>query len=504
MRTAGERSNVLGFRPAGDLILAVDCGSSTVRAVLFDAQGSSLAQASRPIAVTARGLRSEIDPSEMWRATTAAIAAIATDARRIAVVGVTAALGLVLADAAGEPLTPVMTWQDRRAVQDAAAMARRCDAARIYAVAGRRVDPELTAPRLAWFARKAPDLLGCAAHALSPKDWLVQRLCGMAATDPASASYSLLLDVGQGAWNLNLLREFGLPGHLLPPVCSAAAIAGHVTPEGSRMSGLRLGTPVIVGGPDGSVGCVGGGMAKPGIAVNVIGTTDVVLAFATRAAFDSHRRLVLNRFPVGQAWSLGGPTAATGGAAAWFAGLIGRDLRDLTVEAAGVAPGADGLMMSPVFAGSRAPRWDAAERGGLTGLSFDHGAEHLFRALLEGCAYDVAEVFDAIGEGDLPIQEIRAVGGGTENELWLAIRAAVLGRPLVIPEVVEASALGTAMLAAVGAGIHPDLSAASERMVRVRTRIEPDPVWVEAYARARPGHAAFRRRLAAERTGAEP
>ena len=169
----------------------------------------------------------------------------------------------------------------------------------------------------------------------------------------------------------------------------------------------------------------------------------------------------------------------------------------LTDAARDLRPGAGGLAFLPTLAGSRAPRWEPAERGTLAGLSFDHGAPHLFRALLEGCAIEVAEMFDVLAACNVPVAEVRGVGGGTASELWLQIRASVLDRPIAVPEVAEASSLGAAMLGAVGIGLHADLEAAAARMVRCTRQVAPVPDWVEPYR-------ALRRRYADLRRGALP
>ncbi|MGQ9368328.1 xylulokinase [Azospirillum sp. ST 5-10] len=479
--------------PVRDLLLAIDAGSSSVRAGLFDADGRCRRQASRPVASTVQGALCECDPEALLRSTLAVLgdvlAADPAAAARVAAVGVTAALGTVLCDGEGRALAPIVTWQDRRAVAEAEDLRARLGADAIHAATGRRSDPELTVPKLLWFARHQPQPLARAAHALSVKDWLVFHLTGEAVTDPSSASYTLAFDVVAGTWRDDLIAGLGLRPGLFPPVRGAEQIAGTVTAAAAARTGLLDGTPVVVGAPDGTVAGIGGGSVRRGRAIDVIGTTDVVFAYTPVPVPDAAGRLVLNRFPVGTAWMVGGPMAATGGAVAHVAALLGGDVERLTEAARGVPPGAAGVTVSPAFAGTRTPRWNAGERASVAGLGFEHGPAHLFRATLEGCAYAVADVFDALAGRGLAIDEVRGVGGGTRNALWMAVRAAVLDRPIVIPEVVEASSLGAAVLAAVGVGLYPDLAAATDGMVRIARRIEPDPELAGLYAELRRQHA---------------
>lgn len=481
-----------------DAILVVDIGSSSLRASLFNASGACLRQVTRTVAARSYDLICEVDSNELWAAMLDAIAALEAAPTQVGGIGVTTALGTLLADADGTPLSDIVSWQDRRARAEAAETIRRVGGAdRLYAITGRRIAPELLAPILLWFRAHRPERFRAATVAPSVKDWLVQRLCGEWVTDPTSASYTLLYDVVAGRWSEELAQALGLTGLKLARVRGAAEVAGGLRTEVARRCGLRAGTPVVVGGPDGTVAGIGAGLIRPGVAINVMGTTDVVFAYTDRPCPDAERRLVLNRFPVGEAWTIGGPMAATGGVVPWLRNLTGATVDVLNDAARNLQPGAGGLAFLPTLAGSRAPRWEPAERGTLAGLSFDHGAPHLFRALLEGCAIEVAEMFDVFAACNVTVAEVRGVGGGTASELWLQIRASVLDRPIAVPEVVEASSLGAAMLGAVGIGLHSDLEAAASHMVRCTRQVAPVPDWVEPYR-------ALRRRYADLRRGALP
>jgi xylulokinase len=375
----------------------------------------------------------------------------------------------------------VLTWQDRRAGKEADAIRTRLGDETILRITGRRVDPELAAARLMWFARHQPDACDKAELCLTLKDWLVLRLTGEAVTDPASASYSLLFDVMSGDWSASILDALELSPSLLPNIRPGDSLAGTITPAASAETGLSIGTPVAVGGPDGTVGGIGGGLTRPGVAVDVMGTTDVIFACTDTVPRVSEGDLVINAYPSGGLWSIGGPMGATGGVLAWMARILGAGIATLAHEAGQVAPGCLGLVFVPTLAGSRTPHWNLAERGRMSGLALDHSREHLFRAAMEGTAFEVAEVFRAFEERNLDISELRAVGGGTENAVWLDIRAAILKRPLVIPEVTEASALGSAMMAAVGIGAFSNLEEAGQHMIRISRHIEPVPTLVRIY-----------------------
>lgn len=477
-----------------ETVVVVDVGSSSLRAGLFDTAGACLRRVARAVPLRAHGDVSEVAAAELWAVTCDAIASLDAAQFRVAAVGVTAALGILLTREDGAPVSDIVTWQDRRAQDEAAETVRRVGEERLQIIAGRRIAPELLAPILLWFRAHRPDQFRAAALAPSMKDWLVHCLCGAWVTDATSASYTLLYDVTRGCWSDEVIDPLSLRNLRLGPVRGAAEIAGGLRAEVARSCGLRPGTPVIVGGPDGTVAGVGAGMTGPGIAVDVMGTTDVVFAYTGRPDRDAERRLVLNRFVTNDAWTIGGPLAATGGVVSWLLRLTGSTLDALSEAASGIPPAADGVTFFPMLGGSRTPRWQPTERGMIAGLSFDHGAPHLFRALLEGCAIEVAEVFDELAACGVAVNEIRGVGGGTASDLWMRIRASVLDRPILVPDALEASSLGTVMLCAVAVGWHADLSEAAARMVRCSRLVAPVADWVAPYRALRRRYAALRER----------
>src|SRR5882757_1843100 len=163
---------------SADLLLAIDAGTSNTRATLFDAAGLRLAQASRPFAVAYQGTAAEADPTGLWFTVSETVRDLGADRRRIAAIGVTAAIGSVLTDADGLPLSPVFTWQDRRATEQAAFIESRIDVATVYGISGRRIAPELTGPLLLWLRDHRSDTFAKARRVLTMKDWLLFCLCG--------------------------------------------------------------------------------------------------------------------------------------------------------------------------------------------------------------------------------------------------------------------------------------------------------------------------------------
>lgn len=471
----------------GPLLLAIDAGSDSLRASLIARYGAVLAIAKRPYRMTlGEAGAAEQDPALVWSALRDAIADVAktagSSADRIAAIGVTAALGLVVCGSGATPLRPIMMWQDRRALSEADALIARHGRNGLFATSGRPIDPELAACKLAWLLKHEARTASRISTAYTLKDWLVHRLCGERVTDVTSASYSLMYDVFARRWNRELIDELGLDVGWMPPVTAATDAAGTTTRDAAHDLGLRAGIPVAVGGPDGTMGALGAGMIEPASAVDVIGTTDVVFAVTDRPLEDATRRAITNAYVDANRWAIGGPLALTGGALRWFVEEFGplqapgaaSSFAALDALANGIAPGADGVVFFPGLAGERVPWWQPQTRGAIVGLSARHGRAHVGRALLEGCAFNVADTFDAIEAAGAQVREVRAAGGGAASATWLSIRASAIGRPLVVPEQIEASSLGAAIAAGVAARLYANVDDGAASAVRVARVVEPD------------------------------
>jgi xylulokinase len=445
-------------RAAGPLVAVVDIGTGSVRAHVVDADGGVVAQASRPTRVQLGAGTAEVDPDALWSSACSALreALARVDPRRIAAVAAASALGYVLLDGNGDPVGAALLYMDRRATDEAREIARRASPQRLYALGGRRLDPELLAPKLSWIRRRQPDRWAAIRTFVGLKDDTVRRLTGAIGTDPSHAAYSLLYDVERREWSEELLDAAAVPRSMVPPLRRAADIAGHVTAGAAAATGLPAGTPVVTGAPDGTAACLAAG---GGTAVNVSGSTDVVMAPSDRPVRDPRERTVVSPHPVGDGWLVGGVMGTTGAALRWLVDLAYADvpeparLERAGADAASAGAGAGGLVCLPALAGERAPRWNPAARGVVLGLDLRHGRGHLVRAVLEGVAFQVADVLDALRGLGVDVRRLRVVGGGAASELWNQIRADVTGLPVERPREIEGTVTGAAYLAMRGVGL---------------------------------------------------
>jgi sugar (pentulose or hexulose) kinase len=266
--------------------------------------------------------------------------------------------------------------------------------------------------------------------------------------------------------NPDLVPPAGVPGQQIGCVHSSAAID----------TGLKVGTPVVAGFVDGILGVLGSGARQPGNACMNGGTSGT---FSTVCEPPLGYELVGLRI-------LGGGAVNTSGKALdWFVQQVappGADLGDLLEGAANVPPGSDGLLFLPHLAGERSPQRDPRARAAWVGLQLDHDRRHLLRAVLEGVAFSFRSL-QAVVEGQgAQVRDVRSVGGQARSALWNQIKADVLGRPVLVPEVVEAAVSGAAILAARGVDAFASLEEAVSNMVRMARCFEPDPARAAIYS----------------------
>ena len=470
--------------PAGPspLLLGVDLGTSAVKAGLFDLHGQpqAQAQAGYPVHRPHPGW-AEQEPADWWAATCTAIrqALAGLQAGRLAAVGLCGqSPGLVLVDARGAALGRALTWQDRRASAEAAWLAGRLspEQARAWTGLATLADPSLPPARLLWLQRHRPQDWRRTRAILQPKDYLVLRLTGETATDLHSAFGLASPDAGD--YHRSLLDLLELDPARLPALREPTAVVGRVTPEAARETGLAPGTPVVTGTVDAWCSIIGCG-AGAGQAADVAGTSEIVALVSDRPAGGEgiHCAPLIDRLY----WA-GGPTQAGGGILAWLAAGFCPEwggesgLARLEAEAQTAPPGCAGLIFLPYLAGERAPLWDDRARGAWIGLTAGHTRAHCIRAAYEGVALAVRHIL-TLCERALGAEagEVRVSGGGSRSRFWNQVKADVTGKRLLQVQTAATGSLGAAILAAMGAEVHPSHAAAVAAMVHVSASVEPRP-----------------------------
>jgi xylulokinase len=495
--------------PGDPLLAGIDAGTTRIRALIFTTEGRPIAEGSRPTEVRRpRPGWAEHDAEGLWQTACGALReALGQLDHPQRVVGVAVASvgeAFVALDRDGRPIGPTIAWYDERPARQLEWLSQEIGVERLRALTGLAPDPTFSLCKLLWLKEHEPDALARTTLWLNVAHYLAWRLCGVPGCDLSLASRSLALDLERRRWAEDLIRELGLSPQIFAPIRPAGARLGEVTAEAAGASGLTQGCAVGVGGHDHIVGALAVRGLEPGVLFNSMGTAEALtLALDLPGGAELARRgfsqgVVQVDAPIHYAF---GGLPASGACIEWFRQLFASELghEQLIAEAEEVPPGCGGATFLPDLRGRLSPVPDPLARGAWFGLSADASRAVLYRAVLEGLAFDARLSLDTLTEipGLPSIRKVRAIGGNTRNRLLMRIKRSVYGRPIAAAEMPEATALGAALLAGLASGVFSDLSPATCGLSSGFRSIEPDPAWTmryEAYYREvyRPAYAALR------------
>ncbi len=476
-------------------LLALDQGTTSSRAIVFTEDGAIAATAQKEFRqIYPQAGWVEHDAREIW-ATQRGVAAEALERARIGAAGI-AAIGItnqretvVLWDRrTGEPVAPAIVWQDRRTAVFCDELKSSGAEEEIRRRTGLLADPYFSGTKLRWLLDHVDGArvrAGRGELAFGTIDsWLLWNLTGgrVHATDPSNASRTLLYNVHTGGWDDELLRLLGVPREVLPEVRPSCVLFGETD------AGV-LGAPVRIGGiaGDQQAALFGQACFTPGLAKNTYGTGCFLLMQTGSEAVESRHRLLTT-----VAWQTGGRLEYALEGSVFIGGAVVQWLRDglgvirSSEEVEALAAGVEdshGVYLVPAFTGLGAPHWDAYARGAIVGLTRGATAAHLARAALESIAFQVADVVSAMeADSGLRLNELRADGGASRNNLLLQFQADLLGVPVVRAAVTETTALGAAYLAGLAAGVYRGREELAAQW-KAERRFEPRMAREEAAAR---------------------
>jgi xylulokinase len=469
---------------ARTLFLGLDIGTSGVKAILVSADGSVVAAATTPLALsTPRPGWAEQHPDDWWRAAVQSIRSVVAQLPNdpVEAIGLSGQMhSSVFLDRAGDVVRPALLWCDGRTTAECAEITRLAGGEdRLREWVRNAALEGFTLPKVLWLRNHEPDAYARVATVVLAKDFIRYRLTGELASEPSDASGTLMFDPARLAWSDEMLSVTNVPRSLLPNVGGSSDVLGRVTGDAARATGLSVGTPVVGGGADNACGAAGVGVVAPGEAVASWGTSGTVLAPTAEPLVDPQLRAHTFCHVAPETWYVMGVVLSAGGAFAWYREQLARDLAglpaaDATLDAeAETAPlGADGVTFLPYLQGERTPHRDASARGAFLGLSLAHTRAHMTRAVLEGIAFALRDSLSILRDLGLSPSRLLLTGGGAKSPFIRRLQADVYGVPVSTVNREEGPAYGAALLAAVGAGAFPDLAAAARATL---TRGAPEP-----------------------------
>jgi glycerol kinase len=444
-------------------ILALDQGTTSSRAILFDRQGQvvALAQQEYPQHFPQPGWV-EHDPLDIWHTQLACAREVlqqsGTDAAEVAAIGIAnqRETTVVWDRRSGEPLCHAIVWQDRRTAERCDALRAAGHAALIQRKTGLELDAYFSATKLEWLLTNVPGARVRAERgelAFGTVDsWLAYKLCGRHVTDAGNAARTMLFNINSLRWDDELLDLFGIPASMLPEVVPSSGEVGVTDPA-------WFGRPIPIAGIAGDQQAATFGQAchRRGMVKNTYGTGCFMLMHAGDVPPRSHNRLLATvGWQVGQQtdYLLEGSVFMGGATVQWLRDGLGIIKQSADVEALALSvPDSGGVMLVPAFTGLGAPHWDPYARGTIVGMTRGTTAAHIARAAVEAIAYQSAELLAAMQkDADCAVHEVRADGGAARNDLLMQFQADLLGVPVVRPQVTETTALGAAYLAGLAVG----------------------------------------------------
>src|SRR3954454_17419677 len=472
-------------------VIGIDSSTTATKAVVWNRAGRAVAdgRAEFSLALPRPGWH-EQDAEDWWRSTVTAVrrALRSVDPSDIEAIGLTHQREtFACLDEQGRAVRPAIVWMDVRATREV----EQLGSEDVHRLTGKPADTTPALYKLLWLRRHEPETIRRTRWVVDVHAFLVNRLTGMWRTTTACAGPLGLIDMQRGDWSDELLASVGLSRERVPPLLSPGEVIGELSAAAAAQLGLPAGVPVVGGAGDGQSAGLGANVTRPGHAYLNLGTAVVAGTVSERYAWDRAFRTLIGAVPGTYAME----TLLQGGTYTvnWFlervamldAGRLGLGLRDvdlLETAAARLGPGAEGLLLVPYWASAQTPYWDPAARGMLFGLAGHHGKEHIFRALMEGIAFEqrlaLERMEQALGQ---PVEVLLTTGGGARSGLWRQILADVTQKTVVACREAETTSLGAGIHAAAAVGWHGSLLKAAEAMSGVGARHTPSASSAERY-----------------------
>lgn len=483
-------------------ILAHDIGTSGNKATLFSAEGQLIG--SEVYSYDTHYFNDtwvEQDAEDWWKAvcytSRKLIQSTGIDAKDIGAISFSGQMmGCLCVDKQGNPLRPSMIWADQRAQRQAAQIESHISQWDFYHIVGHRNTASYGIQKLMWVKDNEPEIYDQTYKTLNAKDFIVFRLTGNFYTEPSDGNSNGCFDLNTLQWSEEILKYAGVDPDKLPELRPSTFVAGGVTEEAAKATGLAVGTPVVLGGGDGVAANIGCGSIAPGKTYNCMGTSAWITTTSEKPIFDEKMRIVTWAHIVPGLYAPNGTMQYAGGSYNWLKNTI-CTMESYDAKQNGTSPyeymneqiaqspiGSNGIIFLPYLLGERAPRWNPDAKGAWIGMKPENTRGDLLRSVLEGVTMNLSICLDVL-RTQVDIGEILVIGGGAKGAVWRQIMADIYNAKITVPSLLEeAGSMGAAVTGGVGAGIFKDFTAI-DKFIKIDSVHTPDPEAVKKYAPVR-------------------
>lgn len=389
---------------------------------------------------------------------------------------------LICVNKKGKVLRNAIVWLDTRAEEESARIAKNFLPELLYKTTGLpEMSPIWPAPKILWLKEHEPDVFNQTLKFLIVKDYLIWKLTGEFSTEPTESSSTFYLKLKEKDWWNEMLEFIGIGRDQLPAIFSSHEVVGNISSQVKSELGLSTNTKVVAGSMDQMAAALGAGNIESGIITESTGTALAVVATVDTPVYDPKRRVPCAPHCVPERFVLYPYAETSGIVLKWFRDIFPsradrkEDYGELLQIASRISPGAEGLLALPHFTGTTCPDFNPQARGAFVGISFNHKRAHFIRAIVESIAFMLRENIDLLKSLSIPVKKVRSLGGAAKSDIWLKIKADVMGVPVEVPQCSEAASLGAAILAGVGAKVFPDISQAVKEAIKIKKSFHPEP-----------------------------
>jgi xylulokinase len=461
--------------------LGTDIGTSSAKSVLLAESGEIVAIGQKEYDFdTPRPGWAEQDPAVWWDAAKVTIQQAlhksGVNPNDIQGIGFSGQMhGPVFLDRAGCSLRPAIIWADQRSTEECREIYELVGKNGLCKTVGNPVDSGFMAATMLWLKKHEPAIYQQIHTLLLPKDYVKYRLAGELVTDPSDAGGTSLYHIRELRWADEVLERLMLDPAMLPQVCPSHEVIGTVSRSAAGETGLAVGTPVVNGGNDQTMGALASGAIQEGVVMLMIGTGGTLFTTVNSVVVDHELRMHTYPHCIPEKWHLLGAILAGGLTLKWFRNVAspGDSYKEMTENASAVPPGSEGVMFLPYLAGERTPHMDSFARGVLFGIGVRHTQAHLTRAIMEGVIFAMRDCLELFKELGVCPEQIITGGGGSRSRLWRQIQADILGVPVLTVETPEKSATGAAIIAGIGTGLFQSFEDACRQTVVLGEKIAP-------------------------------